>query len=101
MKITSIRIKKNNSGSSLLGIASVQFDDCFIVHDIRLVQLKDKRIISFPNKKVKKYTADGEGYTENFEYSDIAHPSNKEFRDYIQEELYKIYDSEVGGTENE
>lgn len=102
MKITSIRIKKNNNpDSSLLGIASIQFNDCFIVHDIRLVQLEDRRIISFPNKKVKKYTASENGYSENFEYSDIAHPSNREFRDYIQTELYKIYDSEVGGNINE
>lgn len=99
MKITSVRIKRNTSKQdSLLGIASVQFDDCFIVHDIRLVQLKDKRIISFPNKKVKKYVIGETGYDENYEFSDLAHPSNKEFREYIETELFKIYDSEMGGN---
>lgn len=101
MKITSIRIKRNKTNDdALLGIASIQFDDCFIIHDIKLVQLKDKRIISFPNKKVKRYTLDEDGYKENIEFTDIAHPSNKEFRDYIEQELFKIYDKEVG-EENE
>lgn len=102
MKITSIRIKKNNNkDSNTLGIASIEFNNCFIVHDIRLVQLKDKRIISFPNKKVKKYSVSGDSYNEIFEYSDIAHPSTKEFREYIQQELFKIYDNEIGGRLNE
>lgn len=102
MKITSIRIKKNNSSdSTLLGIASVQFDNCLIIHDIKLVQLKDRRIVSFPNKKAKKFTFDESGYNENFEYTDIVHPSNQEFRKYIEEELFKIYDAEVGGNINE
>ena len=57
MKITSVRIKKNNSdnNNTLLGIASVQFDNCLIIHDVKLIQLENKRIVSFPNKKVKKY----------------------------------------------
>lgn len=103
MKITSVRIKKNNSetNTTLLGIASVQFDNCLIIHDIKLIQLENKRIVSFPNKKVKKYTFNEDGYEENFEFTDIVHPSNKEFRDYIEEELYKIYDAEVGGINNE
>ena len=55
MEISSVRIKRNNNhDDALLGVASVEFDNCFIIHDIKLIQLKDKRIISFPNKKVKK-----------------------------------------------
>lgn len=100
MKITSVRIKKNSSKeNSLLGVASVQFDDCLIIHDIKLVQLKDKRIISFPSKKVKKYIVDEDAFSTDFEYTDIVHPSNKEFREYIETELYKIYDQEVDENE--
>lgn len=95
MKITSIRIKKNHSSETLLGTASVQLDDCLVIHDIKLIKLDGKRIISFPSKKVKKYKFNGSNYTENFEYSDIVHPSNSEFRQYIQDELYKIYDMET------
>lgn len=103
MKITSVRIKKNNTENNkpLLGIASVQFDDCLIVHDVKLIQLEDRRIVSFPNKKVKKYMVNEDGYEQNFEFSDVVHPSNKEFRQYIEEELFKIYDTELGGVDNE
>lgn len=103
MKITSVRIKKNNSenNKTLLGIASVQFDDCLIVHDVKLVQLENKRMISFPNKKVVKYTVNEDGYNQNYEFTDIIHPSNKEFRQYVEEELFKMYDAEIGGNNNE
>ena len=41
------------------------------------------------------FTVSEEGYNQNFEFTDIVHPSNKEFRDYVETELFKIYDSEV------
>lgn len=102
MKITSIRIKKNNltTNNRLLGTASVEFDNCFTVHDIKLVQLPNKRFVSFPNKRVKKYIVNEDGYNQNYEYTDIAHPSSKEFRDYIESELFKIYDAEVADKED-
>lgn len=101
MKITSVRIKKTNSDATntVLGIASVEFDNCFILHGLKLVQLPDKRIVSFPNRKVKKYSVDDKGFTQNFGYTDIAHPSTREFRQYIEEELFKIYDSEIKNKE--
>ena len=39
MKITSVRIKKSHNSGTLLGVASVQFDDCLVIHDIKLIQL--------------------------------------------------------------
>lgn len=103
MKITSIRIKKNNmNNDNLLGVASVQLDNCLTIHGLQLIQLKNKRIISFPHKKVKKFMyTESEGYTETFEYTDIVHPSNKEFREYIEEQIFKIYDSEMEEKFNE
>lgn len=100
MKITSVRMKKLNSeDSSVLATASVQFDNCLVVHNIKLVKLNNgSRVVSFPNKKIRKYEYDSEGaMTQNYEYTDIVHPSNQEFREYVQEELFKIYDNE-GGT---
>ncbi len=96
MKITSIRIKKNknNENKTLLGVASIEFDNCLVIHDLQLIQLQDKRIISFPHRKIKKYIMKDEGYSENYEYTDIVHPSNKEFREYVENELFKIYDTE-------
>ena len=95
MKITSIRITKNKrEDDTLLGIASIELDGCLIIHDIKLIQLDGKRFISFPNKKIKKYVCDENGYSENFEYTDIIHPSTKDFREYVESELFRIYDNE-------
>ena len=100
MQITSVRIKRNIEGTGhLLGIATIQLDNCLVIHDIKMFQLKDgKRVISFPNKKIKKYEYNKDNsIVPTYEYSDIVHPSNSEFRKYIQDELYKIYDNDIGG----
>lgn len=97
MQITSVRIKKVNNGN-VLGVASIQLDNCLVIHGIKLVQLKDKRVISFPNKKVKKYEVVDGKYEMKDEYTDVVHPSNQEFRKYIEDALFEIYDNE--GVEN-
>lgn len=95
MEITSIRIKKNNSGTQPLGVASIQLDNCLVIHDIKLVENNGKRLLSFPNKKTKKYVMENGEYSEVNTYTDIVHPSNTEFRNYIETEIYKVYDNEV------
>lgn len=100
MQITSMRIKRNkNTNDQLLGVASIQLDNCLVIHGIKLLQLKDKRVVSFPNKKIKKFDLVNNGsYEEKYEYTDIVHPSNVEFRRYIEEEIFKYYD--MGGETN-
>lgn len=95
MKITSIRMKKNNidNNNKILATVSIQLDDCLVIHGIKLVQLKDKQIVSFPNKKILKYESQNGNITQNYEYTDIVHPSNKEFREYVQNEIIKVYNS--------
>ena len=99
MEITSIRLKKlsgnDDENNALLGVASVQFDNCLIVHNIKLISIDGKRIVSFPNRKSKRYEIEDGEYKETFAYTDIVHPSNSEFRNYVETELYKIYDSTV------
>lgn len=103
MEITSIRIKKNNSGTQPLGVASIQLDNCLVIHDIKLIENNGKRLLSFPNKKMKKYVMENGEYSEVNSYTDIVHPSNSEFRNYIETEIFKVYDSEIkkGDTNNE
>ena len=102
MTITNIRIKRNNKiNDKLIGVASIQLDNCLVIHNIKLIQLKDRRIICFPSQKIKKYELTNSNNLEmKYEYSDIVHPSNSEFRKYIETELFKYYD--MGGlTDNE
>ena len=98
MEVTGIRIKKVNSGSAVLGYANVQLDNCLVIHDIKLVNKNGKRILCFPNKKSKRVIMENGKYSEVNTYMDIVHPSNSEFRAYLEDEIFKIYDSELKGV---
>lgn len=76
MKISDVRVRiVKKDDSKLKAVASVTFDDCFVVHDIKVIEGAEGYFIAMPSRK----TADGE-------YKDIAHPIKTETR----EELIKI-----------
>ena len=54
-------------------VASVTFDDQFVVHDIKVIEGQSGMFIAMPSRK----TPDGE-------YRDIAHPINSETRTMLQ-----------------
>ena len=70
MKITSVNVRKiEKEGSRMKGIASVLIDDCFAVHDIRIIEGENGLFIAMPSRK----TATGE-------YKDVCHPINPDVR---------------------
>ena len=76
MKISDVRVRiVKKDDSKLKAVASVTFDDCFVVHDIKVIEGTEGYFIAMPSRK----TADGE-------YKDIAHPIKTEYR----EELIKV-----------
>lgn len=99
MVITSIRIKINKLGYGSLGTASIQLDNCLFIHNIKLYEYKGKRYLSFPNTKMKKDIYENGEHKVRYEYSDLVHPSNTEFRRYVEDEVFKIYDMEVNNSE--
>lgn len=80
MKITDIRIVKVESQPFLKAYVTVTFDDELVVHNIRIVEIDGKVMLSMPNKKLR------EGV-----YKDYVHPINNEFRDRITEEILSEY----------
>lgn len=76
MTITDVRVRivKNNE-TKLKAVVSVTFDDCFVVHDIKVIEGNEGYFIAMPSRK----TTEGA-------YRDIAHPIKPEMR----EELIKI-----------
>ncbi len=83
MKITNVRIKRINDRSSrsrVKGIASVTFDDQFVVHNIKIVEGRDKLFISMPSRKVGN------------ESKDIAHPITTDFRRELEESILKEFE---------
>ena len=84
MNITDVRIRKTEEGGKLKAIASVTFDNEFVVHDIKVIANDDGTFfIAMPSKK-----------TPTGEYKDIAHPINSEFRKYIQDNVLKAFEQE-------
>lgn len=79
LKITDVRIRLKDE-EKLKGIASITLDECFVIHDIKVIDGKDGLFVSMPNKK----HADGER-------RDIAHPIKTETREYVKEEVLAAY----------
>ena len=79
MKITDVRIRLKDE-EKLKGIASITFDECFVVHDIKVIAGKDGLFVSMPSKK----NADGT-------HKDIAHPIVTEVRNEIKDAVLDAY----------
>ena len=83
MQITDVRIRiTDKTNTKMKALASVTFDNCFVVHDIKVIQSEKTTFIAMPSKK------DGNG-----EYKDIAHPLDSETRKMIQDAVLAKYDS--------
>ena len=80
MEITDIRVRKINSDGRMKAIVSVTFDDCFVVHDIKVIDGHDKLFIAMPSRR----TPEGE-------FKDIAHPIKSELRALLNEKIIEIY----------
>ena len=83
MKISDIRIRLvDKEDSKLKAVASITIDDCFVVHDIKVIEGKDGYFISMPSKK----KPDGE-------YKDIVHPINTETREAMSAQIIEAFKS--------
>ena len=81
MEITSVTVRKEEKENSRMrGKASVLIDDCFAIHDIRIIEGNDGLFIAMKRKKKA-----------NGEYRDIAHPINQETRKMFQDKILEAY----------
>ena len=81
MKFTDVRIRKvEKEDNTLRAIASVTIEECFVVHDIKVIEGTEGLFIAMPSRKTK------EG-----EYKDIAHPINTETRNELSDIVLKAY----------
>jgi len=81
MQVTDIRVRKVNSEGKMKAVVSVTFDEVFVVHDIKIIEGKEKLFIAMPSRRTK------EG-----DFKDIAHPINTAMRDELQELILAKYD---------
>ena len=79
MKITAVRVKPV-TGERLKAYASVTFDECFLVSDIKIIEGPKGLFLSMPSKKKK----DGK-------FRDSAHPINTDFRKLMEDTVIGKY----------
>ena len=83
MDITDVRVLKIAADGKLRGIASITFDEAFVVHDIKIIEGANGLFIAMPSRKA----AEGD-------YKDIAHPIKTEMREQIAKLILEKYNSE-------
>ena len=81
MEITDVRIRKINDEGKMKAVASVTFDDEFVVHDIKIIDGQNGLFVAMPSRKM------GEG-----DFRDIAHPLVSEMRNKIKDAIFNAYD---------
>lgn len=80
MKITNVSVRKlEDQQSKCKGFATVVLEDCLAIHDIRIIEGKDKLFISMPSKKVED------------KYYDYVHPTVNDLRQELERVILEEY----------
>jgi stage V sporulation protein G len=82
MTITDVRLIKVEGQNRLKAIAAITIDDCFVVHELRVIEGDTGLFVAMPSRK----RASGE-------YKDIAHPINQETREMIENKVIEVYNA--------
>ena len=85
MKID-VKIRKTfTEEGQLKAIVSVTLDDCLVLHDMKIIERKDKSglFVAMPSRR-----------DENGIFRDICHPINEEFRQEITAAVLGAYEAE-------
>ncbi len=88
MEITEVKISLMPNQDPLKAFASIIFNDCFVVHDLRVIKTKGKIFVAMPSKKIK------DGNRPDV-YKDIAHPIKPEMRSLIETAVLEKYNKTV------
>lgn len=83
MKITDVRIKKVETENRLRAVASITIDNCFAVHELRIIEGKEGLFVAMPSRQV------GDGT-----FRDIVHPIDQETRKMFEEVIIAKYNEE-------
>jgi stage V sporulation protein G len=82
MKVTNVRVKKIENKNRLKAVATITFDECFVIHELRLIEGKNGLFVAMPSKK-----------SSQGEFRDVCHPINKELREEIEASVIDAYNN--------
>lgn len=86
LEITEVRVRLHRGGPDdiLRAFASITLNNCFAVHNLKIIDKNDGPFVSMPARKNR----DGA-------FSDIAHPINRDFREYMESIVLTAYEREL------
>ena len=89
MEITDVKIRKLFDEGPMRAIASVTLDNQLAVHDIKVINARDKFFIVMPSRKNPDDT-----------YRDIVHPINAGFRAELETAVIAAYEKALEEAAN-
>ncbi len=85
LNITDVRVRiVKKEDAKLKAVASIIIDDCFAIHDIKIIEGAEGNFIAMPSRK----TPDGE-------FKDIAHPINSETRELVRQKVFAAFEDAI------
>ena len=90
MQITDVKVRKLFDEGPMKAIVSVTFDGQLAVHDIKVINARDKFFIVMPSRKNPDDT-----------YRDIVHPINAQFRTLLEDAVISAYNESLATSELE
>ena len=90
MQITDIKVRKLFEEGPMKAIVSVTFDGQLAVHDIKVINARERLFIVMPSRKSPDET-----------YRDIVHPITADFRKTLEEQILEKYEEALRLAETE
>lgn len=84
MEITDIKVRKLFDDGPMKAIVSVTFDNELALHDVKVINARDRYFIVMPSRKNPDET-----------YRDIVHPINTQFRARLEAGVLEAYKQAV------
>ena len=85
MDITGVKVYLASESGRLKAYATIVFDDCFIVRDLKVIEGSKGLFVSMPSRRRK----DGS-------FKDIVHPLSSEMRTLVEQRVVEEYNCVVG-----
>ncbi|MBN1307641.1 MAG: septation regulator SpoVG [Chitinispirillaceae bacterium] len=82
MTITEVRVTLKDQ-ATLKAVASITFDDCFVIHNLKVINGTNGYFVSMPSRRKRCGL-----------FKDIAHPITNEMRKKIESAIFDAFESE-------
>ncbi len=87
MIVTDVRVRRLTKEGKMRAIVSITLDDCFAIHDVRVIEGSNGLFVAMPSKR-----------NPNGDFRDIAHPINANARGEVQRAVIEAYTAELEKT---